>query len=312
MFGNHSAKLTKVLMSTICAAAIVGCSSGGGSGGGDSGTDRTTTVGAESTLNQENLHQVSQSALQAADTAVAIDVGVATTTDVFGTGGQFSSSNIGNASEIYDTQTMMRSVAATTRDAEFLTSIPADFLSLLCTSGSISPLATTDQNTLGLSFSDCMIEAATLDGEVYVSVFDDGDSLSITYNDFTVVSLDRSYDLGSMSLTCSGITSGDFGCDANIVEMLGLDGHDYLLSDISLLGDALSGYDIEALLDDPVHGTFTVTTEDLTFNCDDGHPDSGSLTVNAEDGSSASISFPSCTEYTVCFEGMCETQTWSF
>ena len=79
----------------------------------------------------------------------------------------------------------------------------------------------------------------------------------------------------------------------------------YYTADVSVSGNASSGYDISYILSDNVGHSYTVTFTDLR-PCDDGGISSGSGVVNFN-GEEIRIEFTDCGEYLVTHDGVTES-----
>ena len=79
----------------------------------------------------------------------------------------------------------------------------------------------------------------------------------------------------------------------------------YTTADVTVTGNASSGYDLNYTLTDDDGNAYTVSFTGLTL-CDDGHIGSGSGTIDYN-GEQIDIEFISCDEFTVTHDGTTET-----
>ena len=114
-----------------------------------------------------------------------------------------------------------------------------------------------------------------------------------TYSDLTV-----SFEDGTL-LTCNASD-----CEMSAV-YAGPDGVVYRVADVGVVGDSTSGYSVDASYCHGTHGCLTVMTDSpIVFSCSNGRPESGSISFSSTGGSSGSITFNSCTSYTVTYTTM--------
>ncbi|MDX2463231.1 MAG: hypothetical protein QNK31_01855 [Porticoccus sp.] len=78
----------------------------------------------------------------------------------------------------------------------------------------------------------------------------------------------------------------------------GSDGAVYKIEDYSVSGNNSAGYQLQAAFYHPTYGRFDITTTTaLTFNCTNGKPDAGTISLTGASGSSATITFTGCNNY---------------
>lgn len=103
------------------------------------------------------------------------------------------------------------------------------------------------------------------------------------------------------SSTVSCTTSSDF---------VGSDGRTYRTTDYTVSGDASSGYDVSARVYDPDHGYVEIAATNITV-CANGNIGTGTITVTDSTGTNImTVTFTSCSEYTVTYNGVTDTYTW--
>ncbi|RDH82451.1 MAG: hypothetical protein DIZ80_09165 [endosymbiont of Galathealinum brachiosum] len=159
-----------------------------------------------------------------------------------------------------------------------------------------------------ITFSQCGVaDGITITGVVTFS--GNESNFTITYNNLSITGLGVTETVNA-SVSCS--TSGSsFSCTTN-TSITGIDGRTYAVSNISVSGDEFSGYDVNATVVDPTHGSITITATDITFNCTGstaGRPSSGTITFTS-DGRTGSVTFNSCNSYTVTLDGVATPYTW--
>ncbi len=196
----------------------------------------------------------------------------------------------------------------------------------LCDSGSVI-IEYPDSGTAGnwsIVFDQCT-RSVTYGSGSYSSTFDgtvegvytdtgSGYRLELRYVNFTVSvhsSTVNYTDTFNMSMTCTGDNEGTtVSCDY-YADYHGYDDRTYRVSDVTVSGDASSGYSVSVRVYDPDYGYVTVTTEvPVTFGCSDGRPDAGRIRMTGANGTVATVEFISCTQYVVTFENVGTTYTW--
>ncbi|PCJ86494.1 MAG: hypothetical protein COA54_08690 [Thiotrichaceae bacterium] len=135
----------------------------------------------------------------------------------------------------------------------------------------------------------------------------------ITYNNFTFTTSiggDVTTESLNLSATCTTNTDTSSSSCSYDSEALGIDGRTYEVSDISVSGNASSGYTISATITDPDNGIITITTTSpIILDCPNGQPGSGEIVVS--DGSNTMIvTFIDCNSFSINFNGSTNTFNW--
>jgi len=89
-----------------------------------------------------------------------------------------------------------------------------------------------------------------------------------------------------------------------------IDNRTYSVSDVSLSGDAVNGFNVDATVTDPDHGTIDIAATGVIFNCTGSQPSAGSITITGADGATATVTFDDCTTFTVSFNGASDSFLW--
>jgi len=134
-------------------------------------------------------------------------------------------------------------------------------------------------------------------------------SFTLTYTNLTYTGFGLSETLNA-TITCN-TANQSFSCSTS-TSITGIDGRTYGVSSVSVTGNDTSGYNVSATVVDPTHGTITVNATSVTFDCTSpniGRPGSGSITFSSN-GKSGSVTFDSCSSYTVTVDGVGNTYTW--
>ena len=132
-------------------------------------------------------------------------------------------------------------------------------------------------------------------------------SYSMTYTDFSISSsLYSSTFSGTYSCTLSGTL-----VDCSFSSLTTYAGVTYDIENITITAD-LSGYDFSYSMNSSSYGDITVSTSTpISFNCTgSSHPDTGSISFTGVNGSSGTITFDSCTSFTVTVDGVADTYNY--
>jgi len=187
----------------------------------------------------------------------------------------------------------------------------AQSLGIICTGGgsyndNISGTQTSASGSI--TFSNCDVgNGIIIDGSVTFS--GSQTSFTITYNNLTITGFGETNTVNA-TITCTS-TNSSFSCSTN-TSITGIDGRTYAVSNISVSGSSFSGYNVSATVTDPTHGTISINATNVTFNCTSpnaGRPDSGSITFSSN-GKSGTVTFDSCSSYTVTVDGVSNSYTW--
>ncbi|MCU7796553.1 MAG: hypothetical protein KZQ75_05435 [Candidatus Thiodiazotropha sp. (ex Myrtea spinifera)] len=179
----------------------------------------------------------------------------------------------------------------------------------LCDAGGSAIADTNDAETVGtFIFTDCAMSdgvggVMVLNGTVDYTAAADLSSLTMVFR--VTVSYVGESEFINMTIACSGssctVTSDFFGLDDRV----------YRITGISLSGNPTSGFYISATIYDPDHGYVTMTTSSpITFGCPTGVPGTGVVVLNGAVSTLATISFDSCSAYTVTIDGVGYLFNW--
>lgn len=311
--------VNRTLCGFMVASLLLLQACGGGGGGGE--TSSGVTYGGattEATLDSDNAEDLARAAASGSKQSVSSE----SAPPVMLRSGA-------------DTKTQLKDLAATMIQA--FGEAPAgaarggtqartvDYSTTFCPAGgsataSVPDSATSTNYSFSVAFSDCMTSASgmtyTYSGTVQGSSEQDasGFSFSIAFIDFTVTVTGAHTMSSTLNLTmsCSGTdTAGytDAVCTYHS-DFVGLDGRVYRVTDATVSGDD-SGYTISVIVYHPNHGYVTVTTSTpITFQCDGGYPDSGTLVLTGSGGGTATVNFINCGEYQVTYDSVTTLHSW--
>lgn len=192
--------------------------------------------------------------------------------------------------------------------------IVQDFSSQLCTGGGT---ASGDINLSGsggtFTFNNCVYASGiTLSGSFEYTSTTSGDTteITITYNNFTITYPNsEAFTIASMTMTCT--TTGQSTSCTRSSSFTGRSGGSYTITSSTVTGNSSSGFNVNATVSISSVGSVTIeTTSPIVLGCDNGWPSSGTITYTGSGGLSASVTFNSCTSYTVTFNGVSNTFSW--
>lgn len=183
----------------------------------------------------------------------------------------------------------------------------------ICVDGGSVDATGTETNAV-ITFSNCNIGGGlVMDGVVTTTSSASGSvtTTTLTYTNFTV-SFQGETETINLTATCTTDTSGASVTSSCSYDSTGtgVDGRTYTVTNVTVSGDDFNGWSVSATITDPDNGQITITTNTpVTFNCTNGQPDSGSITVS--DGSSTmTVTYNDCDSFTVDFDGSTTTYNW--
>jgi hypothetical protein len=283
---------------------LQGCGGGGGDSDGTGSAGGSTYTGstAQATIDTSNAKELATGAASGTQQAVASDAlsGTAMRPQVTPT------SKLGEISPRIAQWINQLSSPNAAREV--------DVSSETCDAGGRAVADTNSDGTQGtITFTNCAIsdmEGGTmvLNGSVVFSANTSSDSLNMVYN-VSVAYLGETQAI-NMTLACSNISSPSISC-AITSDFEGIDGRVYRIEDLTVSGSEVSGYYVSMSFYDPDHGRVDVTTtQPLTYDCAEAVPGSGMLSMNGASGTSATVSFDSCSSYTVVVDGVGTSYDW--
>ncbi|MCW9012329.1 MAG: hypothetical protein OQL06_01000 [Gammaproteobacteria bacterium] len=187
-------------------------------------------------------------------------------------------------------------------------------LSAICNvSGSyildISDSSTQSNYSASATFTDCVVSeygtTTTINGVLTIS----GSQSQITLTANITATENSVTETFSFAGTCefNGTTIGACTYSSTFT---GIDGRTYSIANVSVSGNPSAGYSVSGTVTDPDHGSITIATnQPVTFNCTNGNPDSGQITITGD--GSATVTFNSCTSFTVTFNGNGTSHNWA-
>jgi hypothetical protein len=190
----------------------------------------------------------------------------------------------------------------------------ADISDEICDAGGQAVTQSNDADTGGIVFfTNCAISyvddyTLVINGTLTVSTNTSTDTMSMVFN-VSVAHFDVTQAV-SMTLACYNISSDSVSCFLT-ADFEGIDGKVYRIQDLMASGDLFFGFYVSMTLYHPDHGWIDMnTTQALTSDCDEAVPGSGMLTLSGASDTSATVSFDSCSSYTVTVDGVGTTYDW--
>jgi len=259
-----------------------------------SDSDSPPTSTGAATITTENAQDLAIAATESTKQGVS--------NDAANSNNPFSSFGKNNGSQ-FDIQAFSEKLALQSQQA------PGDILDICSGGGSFSDNIDTATGNASYTFNNCNIaDTVIINGTMSISTNVSGDTVTTTleYNDFsyTINGITETVDF-TMICTVTG-TSASCSTSSSVT---GLDGLTYSISDVSISGNTSTGYNVSATVDHPTHGTVSISASNVLFNCTNDNPSVGSITFTAGN-TSGSITFNSCTSYTVTVDGLGTSYNW--
>lgn len=279
------------------ALILTGCGGGGGGGSTAPAYTGVTTPAAIDTNNAETIGVTATESL-----TQAVSTGEGNDSNPFAVS---ISSTSGNLSQ-FITDIAEKVASATTPNLPAGVTLTSDELNsqsgqtLFC-GGSVSipdnfGNGGTQNGTMtfnSLCFNDGSTGNVVISGSVTFT--QTSTSITISYVNFTVT-FNGQTETVNATITCdTSFASCSFSSD-----YVGSDGTTYRVDNFTVSGTPAAGYQIEGTFYHPTHGkvTFTTAPTVVTFGCTNGNPDSGTVTLTSDDGSSMTVTFRAdCTGY---------------
>ncbi len=180
--------------------------------------------------------------------------------------------------------------------------VGADVSAEICTDGGSASVDGTETQS-DFTFNNCSFGGITFTGSGSATINPDGSSV-IVYKDFTMTIGEESFTL-NLTATCDAQDNCTYSSD-----FVAVNGETYRISDTAQSGSNTSGYNISATVFDSELGKVSFTSTGMLFDCDNGYPSSGSLTITDANDNDVAVTFNSCTQYSVTLDGSAETLDW--
>ena len=177
--------------------------------------------------------------------------------------------------------------------------------------------ATIDTNTAGtlavIVYDQCSDAGVISNGTLNVSIISAGTLTTLNYST-DIFTLTFAGEVTAFDLSASCTFDSNAPLEVNCTyssSALGIDNRSYSISTAVVTGDETSGYTVSVSIVDPDHGSFSIATNSpVFFNCSDGKPSAGEIQFSDADGVLVTISFDSCTSFTVSYNGVSNTYNW--
>ncbi len=292
---------------------LTGCGGGGGGGGVDVTELSYSGVTTEATINSTSAKALAETSAEASIQAVTDSEGGAV--NPFGV--VVTDANLsGMRSRVVE---VAKQLLKNRKVIEFPVGATITFNDILGAGSSCGGSITVPDNYRTASSGTMTFNNACLtepgygtfifNGSIKFSGTGDPDGYGAGTETSTFINLTIQYDLGSngsgsygpMNYTesCSWDDGGYFNnmtcSETNYYT--GSGGEVYQVQDADVYGSNDSGWYVSATVYHPTYGYVDVTATGLTFDCANGHPDSGSIEAYGSGGTSISVNFTDCDNY---------------
>jgi hypothetical protein len=298
------------------ALLLAGCGGGGGGGGGNAGLTYSgnTSPAAVTGTNAEALATTTTDAV-----ARSIEGGAVSDATPFGidiaTGTPISvRQQVGEIVKRIraDLQQSSDSPVGVTYSSDELNTLLSNELgqtvdwfcggSLDAPSGLYANSGTMVFHDLCFDFNGDGTQQAIVNGTISFTYSESGDTYveTTSYTNVTVQMNGQTYTMnGTERCTGNNVTFEESCADL----YTGADGNTYQVEDAFYYGNDSTGYYIDATFYHPTYGSVVISTDSpVFFNCGNGTPGSGILSLQGDGGSSATVTFNDCMSYTVTFD----------
>jgi hypothetical protein len=303
--GNQPMKYQSIPLISVLLSALLlpGCGGGGGGDDGPTTTGGDTYTGstAQATVDSSNAKELSTGAAAGTQQAVVSDT----------ISGVAMRPQPGPTSKLAD---LAPRIAQWIDRLDGTTAARTEDLSDICDAGGSAVVVSNDAGTSGsIVFTSCGIldsqdTTVVINGEVTFTANTGADTMSMVFR-VTVTYLAESQSI-NMSLACTNVSTSSVTCSMTS-DFTGIDNRVYRIEDMTVSGDRFSGFYVSMRLYDPDYGWVDVTTSmPMLYNCVNGMPGSGMITVNGSGGSFATACFDSCSSYTVTVDGVGTVYSW--
>ncbi|WP_396588091.1 hypothetical protein [Bermanella sp. R86510] len=159
-----------------------------------------------------------------------------------------------------------------------------------------------DESNATVTYNNCSFDGVTANGTAVITTT--ADSYRIEYKNFSITSNGETQTLNAT-----------ISCDSNfnnctIRSDFEENGRSYRMENSSVSGDDSSGYNVEARVYDEEHGYVDFSATGLVFDCPNGNPSTGSISITDGQSNTAEVTFDSCSGYTVTVDGVGTSYQW--
>ena len=224
--------------------------------------------------------------------------------------GTFSSFKTGSTgSTDFDLKSLLQKTTSTALQ------YPTESIPDFCSSGKLS-IQYSDTITdpyneyldISVIYNSCTIDGSIpsikVDGKARYQGYLFGD-FTMTFTNFTIWEGSDAQTI-NMTLSCIDLTNT---CTVS-TDIKGYDGRVYRIENLTTTGTDYSGYTINGRVYDPDHGYIDITTtSSIYFSCPTDRPGSGQIQFT-DDTSTVTVTYNSCTSYTVDLDGVPTNYTW--
>jgi len=283
-------KLLSVLALTSMVVACGGASSGDSEG--DSGDSYSGNTSA-ATISADNKRELAESATYGAIQAKT---------------GSSAPGPVGAQLVTFNSEQLVLDTISSFNSSELPTGATQD-ASSICTGGGSASYSGSDDGTDGtITYNNCNVgDGVVAHGKAKFKSDSEGSEVSIQYIGFRIT-VDGETTTLNMTLTCTGLNTVSPSCNS-ISDFTAANGETYRVENAVVSGNDSTGYSIQAKVYDSEYGSVSISSTALTFDCSNGLPSSGSITYTSG-SDSATVTFDSCTQFTVTLNGTADIYSW--
>ncbi|MCP5326630.1 MAG: hypothetical protein H7A09_09960 [Oceanospirillaceae bacterium] len=165
----------------------------------------------------------------------------------------------------------------------------------LCDTGS-AVFSGSETNML-LTFTNCNVGGVVTTGKVRYEVSNNGDSVKMTYENFSIVYGDITQSMDGLTFSCTGMNSAQPVC--NFDSQYIISGQTYRTEKLSVTGSG-DGYEVNGRIYAGEFGYVEVETTSALIIGEDGTIIAGTLEISDESGNTLTITFDGA-DVTLCF-----------
>lgn len=281
-------KLLSVLALSSMMAACGGVSSDGDSNSGSKGASTYSGSTSDAKISNANKEALAQTAAFGAKEAIEAE--------------ERPGIPLGGALVKDNAQSRLNEIV---RDLQYLPSGAEAHPDNICSSGSVS--VSGGEDDAKIVFKKCEYHSIIFDGTLEIKT-SGGKETTIANLTITDISTKEVITI-KFSETCDVDSEGVETNCISVADFKASDGNSYRVESSDVTGNSSQGYTVQAKVYNSEHGAVSIISTNLLFNCSNGYPGSGSITYTSG-SESATVTFNSCTEFTIDYDGVSSTHTW--
>ena len=175
----------------------------------------------------------------------------------------------------------------------------------ICSSGSVS--INGDENNFKIVFNQCDTGTMIINGTI-ISTNSGGKDTTVFDATVTDKSTNEVINI-KYTEVCDVDSEGYLGNCSSVTDFKDADGNSYRVESSYVTGNSSQGYTVQAKVYNSEYGAISISSTNLLYDCSNGYPSSGSI-VYSSGSESATVTFNSCTEFTIEYDGVSSTHSW--